>query len=396
MINVKEYEIDNKLYNVLLNRLKNKKLADLISKFFIRIILIIYSLFFRFTYVFNKKNNDKIQMNRVMKIKAKVKDENITTVDITFIIPVYNTEKYLENCINSIIENEWKYSYEIILIDDGSTDSSKKIIKKYIDNNKIKCFFQENKGAAIARNKGIDEARGKYLIFVDSDDQILSKGLENMVDIAEINNCDFVQGSYIKCGKYEEKVIFENELLSFNKNERKILMTIPGFPWGKVIKRELFKNIRFPNNFLYEDTIMPYLIYLRCNNIGSTSSLVYKYNLNDEGVTIKSKKTEKSEDTIKILEYILSYMNELNLNFDYELYRYTIACQLSYITYNRIKYNSKKFQKKIFEEICEFYKKLDFKLLESEGFIIKNIETSFNYNNFALWKMTSIVLNFLR
>ncbi|MCI8778348.1 MAG: glycosyltransferase family 2 protein [Bacilli bacterium] len=91
---------------------------------------------------------------------------------ISIIIPVYNTEDYLDKCLSSIINQTYK-NIEIIIIDDGSTDNSKKIIKQYMNKDcRISYYYQNNSGVAIARNSGIDKAQGDYIAFIDSDDYI--------------------------------------------------------------------------------------------------------------------------------------------------------------------------------------------------------------------------------
>ena len=357
-------------------------------------------MIYRFLYIFDKIKPNDITIKKEYQIKSNNNyiNENIKkdkNIDLSIIIPVYNAEAYVTTCVNSIINNNWKYSYEIILINDGSTDDTQNILNQFKDIKNIHIFYQENSGAATARNYGISKAKGKFLMFVDSDDSIDVKGTEKMIDKAIEEKCDLVQGSYVKIGKSEENVIFNNETLSMEKEERKVLK-IPGFPWGKIIKSEIFKNVYFPNNLLYEDTIMPYIIYERCKKIGTIKDIVYKYTINNNGVTIKSRKTRKSEDTVKVINYVLDKMKELNIEFTYELYRFTIECQLSYITYNRIKGNKKKIQKKIFYEACNIVRKLEKSLMKNEDIILKNIERSLKRQNFVLWKYSSEVLNLIR
>ena len=104
-------------------------------------------------------------------------------VDVSVIIPVYNVGKHIRRCLDSIIKQRYP-NYEIILVDDGSTDESGKICDEYaLHNNKIRVFHQENRGVSEARNKGLNVAKGKYIIFVDSDDEVTENYLWNMMRI---------------------------------------------------------------------------------------------------------------------------------------------------------------------------------------------------------------------
>ena len=128
--------------------------------------------------------------------------ENIKLISI--IIPVYNTEKYLERCLNSLIQQTVK-KIEIILIDDGSTDSSGNICDNYAKNHEnIKVIHQMNRGQAAARNEGLKIAGGKYIGFVDSDDWVKYDMYETMLEVIENENCDVVECDYIQTDKFTQ------------------------------------------------------------------------------------------------------------------------------------------------------------------------------------------------
>ena len=142
---------------------------------------------------------------------------------ISIIVPVYNTEKYLEKNINSLINQTYK-NIEIIFINDGSTDKSLEILEKYAQKDKrIKIINQEKQGVSNARNKGIDSATGKYIMFVDSDDWIDMDACENLIDIQKLYNAEFIYSNYIK--EYEKKSIINkidenNNLINIYRKRR--------------------------------------------------------------------------------------------------------------------------------------------------------------------------------
>lgn len=127
---------------------------------------------------------------------------------VSIIIPVYNCEAYLEKCLQSVISQTYN-ELEIIVIDDGSTDDSAKIIKK-IDDNRLICFLQENKGVSYTRNFGLSVATGKYVTFLDGDDYLSADYIENFVNIAEQNDSDVCVCGYTMVDN-EENIIFQIE-----------------------------------------------------------------------------------------------------------------------------------------------------------------------------------------
>lgn len=184
---------------------------------------------------------------------------------ISIIVPVYNTEKYLERCINSII-NQTLENIEIILINDGSTDNSLDICKRYEnEDNRIKLFSINNSGAGAARNIGLDYAKGEYIGFVDSDDWVEYYMFETLYNIAIETDVDIVSSNFYR--NYTDKQIkndikFESGL--FNKQDiknkilpelicsEKLTSDIPSNMWTKIYKKVLIKH----NNISFEEKLL--------------------------------------------------------------------------------------------------------------------------------------------
>ena len=116
---------------------------------------------------------------------------------VSIVIPVYNAELYLNRCIDSVLAQTFK-DFELILIDDGSKDSSLEILRQYENKEYIKVISQEHRGPALTRNRGIDVASGKYIMFIDSDDYVDSDYVEAYVSKIEAENCDVVMGGFTK------------------------------------------------------------------------------------------------------------------------------------------------------------------------------------------------------
>lgn len=181
---------------------------------------------------------------------------------ISIIVPVYNSEKYLSKCLDSLV-NQTLQDIEIIIINDGSTDNSQNIIDNYIKKHptKIKNFFQQNSGQASARNFGIKNAKGEFIAFVDSDDYLELDAYEKAYTFAMQNNFDIVSFNF-----WEETVDnkYKSSYRKFTDVEPDIKYVLnETSPCNKIIKTNLFikNNIKFLDNYIYEDLeLIPRLI----------------------------------------------------------------------------------------------------------------------------------------
>lgn len=183
---------------------------------------------------------------------------------VSLILPVYNVEKYLERCLNSILSQTYS-NFELIIIDDGSTDNCHNIINKYkkIDS-RIKAFRQENKGLSAARNEGLKKANGEYIGFIDSDDYISKYYLEYLLNALTANNasiscCTYENGKSDNYYQNEEYEAYENDIeiydhTSAGQNMMKnkgIFVTV----WAKLYKKEVLSICDFPEGRFGEDNI---------------------------------------------------------------------------------------------------------------------------------------------
>lgn len=223
---------------------------------------------------------------------------------LSIIISIYNCEKYLEKCINSILFQTFK-DFELILVDDGSTDNSRKICDLFADKDKrIKVLHKKNQGVSIARNEGINIASGEYITFVDADDWIELEAYENLIDEIEKSNADLIIYNFNKCinEKNIKNLFLENDVVLKNKEDihllqAKLLATNMknieifnkkviglGFPWNKIYKREIIKkyNLKFEiknKGTIFEDVLFnyKYLEYVKVVKI--TNKSLYNYRI---------------------------------------------------------------------------------------------------------------------
>ena len=188
--------------------------------------------------------------------------------DLQIIVPAYNVENYLEECLNSILSQETEYTYRVVLIDDGSTDMTATIADKYITHDNVIVIHQENKGFSGARNTGLNSLFAKYIMFVDSDDELCPNAIESLLKVAFENDCDIVEGG--ACYLMDEEVTncFSHPAVMRISTP---LDSFHGQPWAKLFKTDCFKQIVFPEGFWFEDTIMAFLLYRSATNCFAAS-----------------------------------------------------------------------------------------------------------------------------
>lgn len=205
---------------------------------------------------------------------------------ISFIIPAYNCEQYISKCIESILQQKIQRDYEIIIVNDGSTDNTEPIIKKYAnENDRIKYIYQENKGATYARNRGIEMANGKWAIFLDADDE-LETGIINSIDLEKMEEekVDLIIGNYKKIDKDGNTISLVQD---YKENKKITGERIPEMcvadpkPGSKIYNLEKIKNVKLSFDHVKIgqdlDFFVKYLIY--CNNIYITNKYMYKYRI---------------------------------------------------------------------------------------------------------------------
>ena len=233
-------------------------------------------------------------------------------IKYSFIVPVYNTEKYLKKCLDSILKQKIK-DYEIIVVNDGSTDNSEKIIKGYLTK-KLKYIYQKNEGLSSARNTGVLNATGKFLIFVDSDDfidqdflEVIDKNLKEDIDVLkEIYNNDVIE--------YHEKEF--NNLTGYDAFSIICKYHFVENSWAYVYNRKFWlnNNFAFTKGIYHEDFALTPLILMKAKSVSSIDYLGYNYAIRKGSIMSKGdyeKEKKKCFDvinaTIRMKKEILNY-----------------------------------------------------------------------------------------
>ena len=232
---------------------------------------------------------------------------NLILPKISVIVPVYNVQKYIKKCINSII-NQTYSNLEIIIVNDGSTDNSGTICEYYTaQDDRIIFINQENQGLSMARNNALDIATGEYIGFVDSDDWIEPDMFFTLYTIAVENDADISMCNFYYTHDSGYKSPFSNETTGIKvlTGVHKITNNIRianNFVWNKLYRRHLFNETRFPKNKLYEDIFLVYKLIDNANKMVTTSQCEYYYLRRESGITLRKFKLNQFDNTEAYME----------------------------------------------------------------------------------------------
>jgi len=308
---------------------------------------------------------------------------------ISVIIPVYNVEKYLENCLESVI-NQTLSEIEIICINDGSTDNSLQILKDFAQNDKrIKIINKGNSGQGAARNIGMQYATGQYISFIDSDDWIELNMYEKLYENAKNLNSDIVMcpirlfdestiefnydDPYYNLGYFNES--YENRV--FNHIETKhFFFNISVTPVNKLYKSNFLYeiNAKFPENLIFEDNPFFYYIYLNARKVSLVRDFLYTYRVNRFNSTI-SKSNKKFMDIVEIHRLNRKIFIKTH-NFDtYKDYLISYIIESIFQRYNQI---DNEFKEKFYDLIKEDFRNMN---LDSDELNKLNPNTANKYKN---------------
>lgn len=254
---------------------------------------------------------------------------------ISIIIPVYNVEKYMDNCIESVLKQSYN-NIEIILIDDGSTDKSGEKCNQYLTIDKrIKVIHKKNGGLSDARNAGIQYASGDYIMFIDSDDIVDHGIVEHLYRIlidtkADISICDVVHCTTNTkiCYKDETEIVIysADDAICEMLYQKSFLVTA----CAKLYKKALFEEIKFPTGIIYEDSATIYKIFDKSKRIVYSNAKLYGYIHHEDSITTK-KFSIRDCDILKIADDMVLYFKERDEKMIMAAKAYQAACALRII-----------------------------------------------------------------
>lgn len=262
---------------------------------------------------------------------------------ISVIIPVYNTSKYLSTCLNSVI-NQTYTNIEIIIINDGSIDNSDLIIKSFLFDSRIIYYQQKNEGLSSARNKGIELSNGNYIMFVDSDDYLSPNIVCKLYELCHQSNCPIAMCDYQSLSRNILSKEYDICLDSFKimKIEPLMITSLFTVSWGKLYKKDLFEEIKFPYGRINEDAFTTYKLFYKARKFALTTQKLYFYNENNVSsityCSFSKKNYDKIISRIERLEYLKTndYTDALK-NMYLSIIKLCIKYYYRYITINEIK-----------------------------------------------------------
>lgn len=238
---------------------------------------------------------------------------------ISIVIPIYNAEKYLHECLDSVINQTYK-NIEIIAINDGSNDSSLDILNEYFNNDKrIKIYTKENGGVSSARNYALEKVNGDYIMFIDSDDYLVNKNvIQELInnlqgyDIIRFGNYDLKDNNLLENkqiyelqDEYESGIDFINKVLSN-------VDTYGWYLWQYIFKKELWNGIKFPEGRIFEDASTIYKVLLNSNKIKTITEPIYTYRYNDVSLS-KKINLKICKDMLETIDESCNYINTLSI-----------------------------------------------------------------------------------
>ncbi len=243
--------------------------------------------------------------------------KGFTMPQISVIVPVYKVEQYLDDCIQSIL-NQTFSDFELILVDDGSPDNCGAMCDRYAEkDSRVKVIHQENQGLSGARNSGLDAARGEYVTFVDSDDvihpcflEILQRSMEKQTDLAVCRFREFTDGenpdvSIFRASPSGQPFDARSAVIRLYEGS----LSVPVNAWGKLFRRSLIGNLRFPLGRLHEDqAFTPYVCY-RARRIMSVDAPLYYYRMRPASIT-KTRFSAKRYDDLWAIDSCIRFFEE--------------------------------------------------------------------------------------
>lgn len=310
--------------------------------------------------------------------------------DMSIIIPVYNSELFLEKCLCSILSQKTTYSYEVICINDGSNDNSLGILHKFANQypDKMKVYSQDNQGISKTRNRGIELSLGKYISFLDNDDTVSENYVQRILDRAKDTSALFIQTAYniVDCsGNVLSCVSHGNKVIDV-KVEDDIINEAQGYIWGGALHRSVFELVRFPVGFWYEDMINKLVVVRLAGRIATIGMPLYNYLIhnNNTSKTIWYSDSVKPVDQVWLAIQLSKYSLEtLKLPIS-EVFYVQLLIEFTDMLYYRMATMSRKTRKMAFCLAASYLKSINYEYVGKKTYL-KRSERALKDNNYYAW-----------
>lgn len=286
---------------------------------------------------------------------------------ISVIVPVYESEKYLDRCVQSIL-NQTYQDFELILVDDGSPDNSPLLCDKWAENDsRVYVIHKENGGASSARNAGLKIAKGRWIAFADSDDWLDRTALKTLYDLANQYNVPMAIGGMRVVQKYTDAsiVMKQNAKVLSNADLMSRFFRLNGEPdthsvWGAIIRRDILEDYSFIEGRMNEDVETCYYLARKCEAAVYTDAPLYNYFKNIEGVT-NSGFSKKKLDLLDIWDIVQKQVEQFTPEYSYacemncKRARFTLLTQMSLNGYDHDDSLMKKTKQQLKKEVRQSF-----------------------------------------
>lgn len=309
---------------------------------------------------------------------------------ISVIIPVYNTVSYLKECLDSVLGQSFN-DFEIICINDGSSDNSLELLESYQSrDDRIRIFTQENQGPAVARNLGIRESKGDYIIFLDSDDYFEEHALSDLYELAQSKSLDLVMFKLIN---FDNVNYEKSEMAYFDMEYLKNLVGGDVFDWrkiknrifeisvtapGKLYRRDLISRIEFPENIIFEDNVFFIKVIFKAKRVFFYDEYLYNRRIRPDSIT--NSYHSRFSDSILAFDLIEEHLKRIGKYRQFSEQLFNRKCRDVFYRFSLV---SEDHKPEYFEKIKENFSK-NKKKLEREGTLKICSERSLEIFNQAL------------
>lgn len=271
---------------------------------------------------------------------------------VSVIVPVYNTEKYLTECLDSIANQRYE-NIEVLMVDDGSTDNSRLICEEYVRiDRRFIYFYKENGGLSSARNLALDNLNGDFLMFVDSDDVIFENTIKKCLEEYE-DGTDIVQFGY-SCGHEfpGERRKFKNKKLVGEEITQNYMFYGPEVVWNKFYRKTIFDKIRFNEGIIHEDTFLMPQVMLSITKMKNINISLYFYRKRENSI-MSSGFSNKKMDILKCTDNLIMLFSKTNLSYA-AIYRGIITLINFYAQYADDEVFLKNYLEEVEDKILEY------------------------------------------
>lgn len=300
--------------------------------------------------------------------------------DLHIVVPVYNVEKYVCQCLDSIFGQKTSFSFFVTVVNDGSTDGSRELIKRYESLSNVEIIDQSNAGLGAARNSALCTMKGRYVCFVDSDDVFPPGAVEALMGTALETGADIVEGSVARfCGQREL-----SPLLHGRSCGEVAACKLLGYAWGKAFKAELFLHVHFPEGYWFEDTVCSLILFQLAKSAATIPAFVYRYRENPEGICASANGNPRSLEGFYVTRTLLRDAATLRLPLEKDYDSFLEGIVMDYRNIHSL--DDKNLMRALFVETCKLAHSA-FPECHTSCARLKPLERALRTGNYALYRL---------